>query len=357
MSALEETKWIEYAKEIAMAVPDQRNITGNVARDNIAASLSSPEGFNNIFGAVNSCLFNSYNFSGAQELLIRLMKNAPSNNVKQISVALQQVIEMYSGQISEETLKKIRLPSELQSYKVTSRFISWENYWRYFFDALPHLSDDRFRDDFVNGMHEFSKKVASMHFIVHSTYARAFMERMHGFSHRADSLYKAVGSPVESDWMVYAPFKMEKGFVQKFEPELTLVPFLIDDTAKDKWATKTDDVLDGYLDLKEITGAKLNSTIYALLPVYTSKAKIVQMRFGSNRALKVWLNNEQVFIRNQHGEAIVDEYIFSAKLKSGVNWIMVRQSGITGEFGLYFRITNKDGMGFKDIYFDDSPVA
>jgi sensor histidine kinase regulating citrate/malate metabolism len=45
----------------------------------------------------------------------------------------------------------------------------------------------------------------------------------------------------------------------------------------------------------------------------------------------------------------------TTRLKSGMNWILLKSTSRLGQHGFYFRITDEQGTGVSDIYFNRLP--
>jgi tetratricopeptide (TPR) repeat protein len=319
---------------------------------------TNPAQFNNLFDLVSYCLFCNNDLIAVKNILAKYMELAPSLDVKQASLALRQVLEMQMGEWNLETVKELANCGGEDAFLRLQR-IPWESYWRYFFRGIRNTDHETgLAADYLAEMQKFAKRMNNFHFELNSILASAYLHQLTGEQGPADSLLAFAGVPGEQAWHVSGPYKITRGFSQQFYPEMNDMAKILTEMPEDLgWMASSDDIADGYVDLKMTIDAQFNNAVYAMLPIYTPKAKLVQMRFGTNKALKVWLNNEQIFIKNvQRKHAILDDYIFSAKLRSGINWMLVRLSGITGEYGIYFRLTDEKGYGFPDVQFVERSI-
>ena len=319
---------------------------------------TNPAQFNSLFGLINYCLLCSHDLLAVKNILAKYTDLAPSPDVKQASLAFRQVLEMQMGEWNLETVKELAACEGEEAFLRLNR-ISWEFYWRSYFRGIGNIDDQmELAPDYLAEMGKFARRVNNDHFEINSILASAYFRQLTGEQQLADSLIAQVGVPGEEAWQVSGPYNITGGFSQQFYPETSDMAKILTEMPEDLgWMASSDDIADGYVDLKMTTNAQFNNAVYALLPIYTPKAKLVHMRFGANKALKVWLNNEQIFIKNMpRKSAILDDYIFSAKLRSGVNWMLVRLSGITGEYGLYFRLTDEKGFGFPDVQFVERSI-
>ena len=124
------------------------------------------------------------------------------------------------------------------------------------------------------------------------------------------------------------------------------------------WVYPDFDIVQSYVDLRSVLKTSTMACYalsYARLPV-SIKA---QMRLGVSGALKVWLNDELVYLNpNQKYGLRVDEYIVPVALKSGLNKILVKvvQRGekVTG---FYLRLTDENGKPLDNVEVVLSPEA
>ena len=93
------------------------------------------------------------------------------------------------------------------------------------------------------------------------------------------------------------------------------------------------------------------SVAYGLIYINSTTQKDVQFRIGSNEAIKVWLNDEEVWRMNRRRDSVFDNDVFSVVLQSGLNKILIKVCNRIGEWGYYFRITDENGNGLSDIRF------
>ena len=93
------------------------------------------------------------------------------------------------------------------------------------------------------------------------------------------------------------------------------------------------------------------SVAYGWICIESPDERNVQLRVGSNDAVRVWLNDEEVWRFNQFRLAILDDNIVGVTLKKGLNSILVKVCNRVGIWGYYFRVTDKQGHGIPDIRF------
>lgn len=131
-------------------------------------------------------------------------------------------------------------------------------------------------------------------------------------------------------WWLCGPFESANGtgWNRKFEPE-----FKVDLSASYEgkggkpisWipATTTDKL--GVVDLNKLLGKHKGAVAYAFAAVESATEQDVEFRVGSIVAVKVFLNGENLFEKEEyhHGMSI-DQYIVKAKLKPGRNEILLK---------------------------------
>jgi hypothetical protein len=181
------------------------------------------------------------------------------------------------------------------------------------------------------------------------------MKGIAGFDDGVKEKYQYLGSPMETDWQVIGPFAMENysGFDFVFDPEKKID---LNVTYKSsgrslKWQIADDGYFDGYIDLKEIIGHGSWSVAYGLVYIRSPEERKVQLRIGTNEAVKLWLNNKQIWQHYQKRNAVLDRDLVTVLLQPGYNKLLVKVTNEAVDWGFFFRVTGEDGSGFKDITF------
>ncbi|MFQ6092339.1 MAG: tetratricopeptide repeat protein [bacterium] len=161
----------------------------------------------------------------------------------------------------------------------------------------------------------------------------------------------ATGTPRESDWWIIGPFENAGGFHRRFPPEreTKLTKSYRGKGGKVRWKQAQDSLFDGYVNLKELYEPDTWTVAYGLLSVQSPMARPAQLRIGTNDATKVWLNGEEVWVRNVRRGALVDDDVIPVELKEGTNTILIKVTQADGEWGFFFRVTDPEGNPFDDI--------
>ena len=164
---------------------------------------------------------------------------------------------------------------------------------------------------------------------------------------------KATGTPRESDWWIIGPFENTNGFHHRFPPErkIHLEKSCKGRGGKMYWKQEQDSVFDGYVDLRELIDPDTWAVAYGFLSFDCPTARQAQFRIGTNEATKVWLNEEEIWVRNLRRDAVFDNDIIPVELRAGTNTVLMKVCQIVGPWGFYFRITDPEGNPFDDITF------
>lgn len=182
--------------------------------------------------------------------------------------------------------------------------------------------------------------------------AQFYMEN--DLEEQANERIKKTGFVSEDAWMVLTPFEniQGNGFDTKFIDENVLT---IDTKTeydgkhgKIRWKKYMDEVLNGYIGLGDDEDW---ATGYAYAVVISPEDRQVDFRFDSDDQGKVWLNGKPIFEHTKVFTAQIDFFDFHANLKKGRNIILVKVCEVTGGWGFYLRITDKDGNPYDDLEF------
>ncbi|MCI0513063.1 tetratricopeptide repeat protein [candidate division KSB1 bacterium] len=164
---------------------------------------------------------------------------------------------------------------------------------------------------------------------------------------------RIVGAPPENKWLISGPFDNHNGFNQRFPPELgiELQKEYREPTQTMRWRHPDDGLQEGYINLKSLYPEHNWKVAYGLIEVVSPREQPVQIRVGSNEALKIWLNGELVWKFNIIRDPIFDDDIVPVTLKTGRNRILIKVCNRLSEWGFYFRITDPQGQGLNDLQF------
>jgi hypothetical protein len=131
-------------------------------------------------------------------------------------------------------------------------------------------------------------------------------------------------------WQLIGPFDNTagQGFKKAFPPETRVglaAPLEGKKTKQLRWVDHETTQAYGMVDLNTALGKHMGATAYAHAVVSSPKDQPVQLRAGSNNAVKLFLNGKQVFTREEYHHGIrMDQHVGTGLLKAGRNEILVK---------------------------------
>jgi len=164
---------------------------------------------------------------------------------------------------------------------------------------------------------------------------------------------RMAGTPLDSLWFVMGPFENRNGFNRRFPPEkkLDLSRTYQQSGQLIRWKRLDDGYFDGYIDLKHQFTKSDWAVAYGVIHIESPEEKEVQFRTGSDEAIKIWLNGEEVWRLNRIQDAIIDDQITPVTLQPGINLVLIKICNRYRDWGFYFRVTDAQGKGIQDIRF------
>jgi alpha-D-xyloside xylohydrolase len=97
------------------------------------------------------------------------------------------------------------------------------------------------------------------------------------------------------------------------------------------------------IDFNALLGERHDAAAFARTTLASSRAQDVELRFGSDDTLAVWLNGEKVLENPSYRAAAFDQDILKVHLAQGTNALLVRVGQATGAWQLKFRVTGVNG--------------
>jgi hypothetical protein len=131
-------------------------------------------------------------------------------------------------------------------------------------------------------------------------------------------------------WLVIGPFDNTggAGFKKAFPPEKKVDLSAACKGKKDKdlrWIEHQTALAYGLVDLNKALGKNLGATAYGLALVDSPKERPVQIRVGSNNAIKLFLNGREIYFREEYHHGMqMDQHVGSGILKAGRNAILIK---------------------------------
>ncbi|MFH1614439.1 MAG: alpha/beta fold hydrolase [Planctomycetota bacterium] len=104
--------------------------------------------------------------------------------------------------------------------------------------------------------------------------------------------------------------------------------------------------------------AKEGIVSYAAAYLHCPKEQAVKILLGSDDGIKVWLNGKMVWKNHVHRGLGVDNDVFEANLKKGVNIVLLKIEQNFGAYEFCFRVTDPKGRAVKGLksYLDNPRV-
>lgn len=184
---------------------------------------------------------------------------------------------------------------------------------------------------------------------------------------------KALGQPVDlahhygfiQDWTLVGPFDNRggKGFDKTYPPEET-IDFEVSYTTSDgtlRWTRHHTDDEYGMVDLNKAIGKHMGAAGYAVAEFQSDVGRPIELRLGSENAVKIWLNGELLASAEAyHANSAMDQYIGRGELKPGKNVILLKicQNEMTVDWAQdwRFQLRATDGTGSSVLSTDRPPA-
>jgi hypothetical protein len=131
----------------------------------------------------------------------------------------------------------------------------------------------------------------------------------------------------------YPAASFDSGYDTKFAPEKQLNPNAYTLESGEAWSTHSE-----YKDGQVYAFNGENTVFYLYRKISTEKAGPVKLSFGSDDAIKVWLNGEQIVADKVTRGALPDQEQVTAQLKAGENHLLMKIVNGGGIAGFYFKM-------------------
>ena len=160
----------------------------------------------------------------------------------------------------------------------------------------------------------------------------------------------------QTDWMIIGPFANPETYeghntVYPPEKEINFEAVYEGMSGPVKWQAHHQDSLAASVDLRAILEPGEHATAYALCYVNSPKRQRLQARFGTNDAGKMWIGGKLIHDYKGEATAILDEHVVNITLPEGKTPILMKVSNGVNNWGLVFRITEKDGSAPEGLAF------
>ena len=159
--------------------------------------------------------------------------------------------------------------------------------------------------------------------------AKAIAEKLTALGAKADI---AAHFGCVTKWQLAGPFDAPKseGYTLAYDPETKVDPaanYRGKDGKEVKWVPFASEDPFGVVDLNKAVGKFKDAVAFAYAVVESPKEMPVEVRLGSNTAVKVYLNGKEVFgLEEYHHGDRFDQYVGRGTLEAGTNAILVKMA-------------------------------
>ncbi len=160
-----------------------------------------------------------------------------------------------------------------------------------------------------------------------------------------------VGHGFLRDWMVLGPFPNE-GDQQLTEVHYPEHAVDLDATydgigGSASWRAHYSGT--GYIDFQSMFDVRGPALAFAHAFVYSPHDRPVVFHLGATQGVRIILNQQDVFTRNDHQPAQPSQYRIATRFRSGWNNLLVKVSRLYGDWGFYLEITDPAGRPIPEL--------
>jgi len=258
--------------------------------------------------------------------------------------ALNRVMNQFSQDYYQDFLYLLR----------EARNLSYSNVWKFYM----LFNDYAYRHpvEGIEGYKRFIQMCEENYLSMPAMVFRLLLSDVYlhaGNKEKAREQLTIAGVPKEDEWMVIGSFDNKDGFNKRFPPEkkMNIGKKYKHQKRILQWQRYDDAIQEGYINFRQVFTPSNWSVAYGLIYVNSPDEKDVQIRIGSNEAVKLWLNEKLVWKFNLTRDAIFDDDITAVTLNPGLNKVLIKVCNRVDDWGFYFRITDSQGKGLPDIRF------
>jgi hypothetical protein len=131
-------------------------------------------------------------------------------------------------------------------------------------------------------------------------------------------------------WLLIGPFDSHggTGFQRVFPPEKSIdlaATYSGKNGMPVRWIAHTTTDPNGVIDLNKAIGKQMGAAAYAFAAVLSSSERPVQVRAGSQNAIKIYLNGKLIFFREEYHHGMqMDQHIGTGLLRAGRNELLIK---------------------------------
>jgi hypothetical protein len=156
-------------------------------------------------------------------------------------------------------------------------------------------------------------------------------------------------------FMISGPFGCKNcdNFQQEFPPEKQILQevTLKKVEGESGWQVCSVDLQTGYLNYLNHFKPTEWVCAYAFCEIISPASFAAQLRVGTNDMGALWFNGTNILSQNIERSAVLDDDILPVQLQKGKNRILLKVCNTERNWGLYLRITDKDGNALQDLKF------
>jgi uroporphyrinogen decarboxylase len=116
-----------------------------------------------------------------------------------------------------------------------------------------------------------------------------------------------------------------------------------------RWQSFQSAALSGYVDLASLWHGTQDGVAYAACSLHSPAARDGWLEMGSDGAMQVWLNGEEVWSKEARREAQPCQDLAPVHLRPGHNTILLKVGQGTEKWGFFFRVTDEQGQIWPEL--------
>lgn len=288
-------------------------------------------------------------------LLTRIIAESDNPNLKLRAKFMLSQLYLKQHQFEQVTqLWQNELASDVVTLFKLARNINYDDFWKYHvnFNRLFYLHPEEGVKHYLTNIQSAQENDARF-FEVGFRWLLADLYFAQQDTVRGREQLRLIGAPEEQQWLVIGPFENNNGFLKKFPPEkkIDLSGTYKEKSTRLQWHHLDDGSRDGYINLAALFPQSNMAVAYALVYVKTSEQRTAQLQLGADEAVRVWLNDQEIWRMNRLRGAVIDDDIVNVTLQPGSNKILVKVVNRWSSWGFYFRVTDEEGKGMDGIEF------
>ncbi|MBN1916786.1 MAG: DUF3857 domain-containing protein [Verrucomicrobia bacterium] len=214
--------------------------------------------------------------------------------------------------------------------------------------------DGRIRASYTWVLHQ---PTASPVLKAHALWLLADLDRQNGDLLGAAEKHRELG--LITDWLVIGPFDNEgrAGFDAVYAPEnlIDLDAAVPGKERPARWRPYPDGLGSAFIQLGTVMRPQTNVAAYALTLVHSPAEQPAALRFGTDDAVKIWLDDAPAYADRSYHGATFDQAAVGVMLRQGWNKLLVKVTQGDGAWRFCLRITAPDGAPLRGLRIETDP--